>query len=458
MLKTLVISVSLLVILIFAACNSTTSSGDQAAKPVFEPTGGTYETEVNVTITSSTSEAIIRFTTDGNDPTDTSSIYSTPININEDTTLKARAYLDGYSDSETAVANYIIEESAAETVQTPTFNPPGGYYGMAQTVAIHCPTAGAEIRYTTDGSDPTASSAIYTEPLSLIENTTIKARGFKEDWNQSDIGISVYTIGSGQPEIGEMHFVQGGTFNPTDSYTVTLSSFFIAVYEVTQAEYEAVMGNNPSYFSPHPMRPVESVTWFDAIEYCNRLTLSEGYTPVYSYGIYGSDPDYWPSDWNTSSANQNEIMADWSADGYRLPTEMEYEFAARGGAIAQMQGTFETTYAGSNNIDDVAWYSGNSNIDDGQGGRTHDVGTKAANELTIFDMSGNVYNWVWDRQGLYPSGSHTNPTGAESSLMRISRGGSHYSNESNCTVSFRNYGNIMNTFANIGFRVSRSAF
>jgi hypothetical protein len=239
-------------------------------------------------------------------------------------------------------------------------------------------------------------------------------------------------------------FVAGGTFHNGTS-NVTLSSFYIGRYEVTQAGYEAVMGTNPSHFSGNPNRPVERVSWFNTIEYCNRRSIQEGLTPAYSYSTFGTNPDTWPSGWNTSNANHTNVSCNWSVTGYRLPTEMEWMFAAKGGN--QSQGY---TYSGSNNVDAVAWYSSNS------GSRTHDVGTKAPNELLTYDMSGNVWEWCWDIWGNYPSGDQTNPTGAASGSYRILRGGSWYNSAYNCTVTFRNYNNPTFTSNYYGFRILRS--
>jgi len=123
---------------------------------------------------------------------------------------------------------------------------------------------------------------------------------------------------------------------------------------------------------------------------------------------------------------------------------MEWMFAAKGGN--QSQGY---TYSGSNDINAVAWYSGNS------GGTTHTVGTKALNELGTFDMSGNVWEWCWDIYGSYPSGPQTDPHGATSGSYRVERGGSWYSNASYCTVSYRDIGNATGTSSNVGFRCVR---
>ena len=209
--------------------------------------------------------------------------------------------------------------------------------------------------------------------------------------------------------------VDGGTFmmgsnNGEDDeqpvHQVTVSSFYIGKHEVTQKEWRDVMGSNPSYFKGDYL-PVESITWYDAVEYCNKRSQQEGLTPCYS----GSG-DY--------------INCNWNANGYRLPTEAEWEFAARGGT--QSKGY---TYSGSNGIGSVAWYNDNS------GSTTHSVGTKSPNELGIYDMSGNVWEWCWDWYGNYASTSQNNPTGATSGSYRVLRGGSWLNSDYRCRVAYR---------------------
>ena len=234
--------------------------------------------------------------------------------------------------------------------------------------------------------------------------------------------------GSSPPMPENFILVEGGTFNNGTS-DVTISSFYIDKYELTQASYQAVMGTNPSSFGGNPNRPVERVSWFNAIEYCNRRSIQEGLTPCYSYLTYGTNPDNWPAGWNTKDKNHTNVSCNWSANGYRLPTEMEWMFAAKGGN--QSQGY---TYSGSNTIGDVAWYGSNS------GSTTHTVGTKAANELGIYDLSGNVWEWCWD---VY-SGSY-----------RVHRGGCWYSGDNICTVSYRLASYATGSYSGVGFRCVR---
>ena len=185
-----------------------------------------------------------------------------------------------------------------------------------------------------------------------------------------------------------------GTSDPYDdeypTHSVTLSDFAIGETEVTQELWKAVMGSNPSYFSGTNL-PVEHVSWNDCQTFITKLNQLTG-------------------------------------KNFRLPTEAEWEYAARGGNKSKGY-----KYAGSNNLNDVAWYSDNSSS------RTHPVKQKQANELGLYDMSGNVWEWCQDWFCNYSSGAQTNPTGAASGSYRVLRGGSWYYSARLCRVSFRNY-------------------
>ena len=224
------------------------------------------------------------------------------------------------------------------------------------------------------------------------------------------------------PAEPEMVFVQGGTFwmgctgeqgkdcdkDEKPQHSVTLSDFYIGKYEVTQAQWIATMGENTSKFKGDNF-PVERVSWKDVQEFLRRLNAATG-------------------------------------KQYRLPTEAEWEYASRGGN--KNQGYM---YSGSNNLTDVAWYRDNS------GSTTHPVGTKQANELGIYDMSGNVWEWCSDWYGSYTSTAKTNPTGPSSGSYRVSRGGSWVNFARDVRVSIRNYGTPDYRDYFIGFRLACSS-
>jgi uncharacterized repeat protein (TIGR02543 family) len=231
--------------------------------------------------------------------------------------------------------------------------------------------------------------------------------------------------------------VVGGSFSMGDDsdsdtdnpeHSVTLSTFCIGRYEVTQEQYETVMGSNPaSDYGVGDDYPVYYVTWYNAVAFCNALSELEGLEQVYT--IDGTD-----------------VTADFTRNGYRLPTEAEWEYAARGG-----QDSEGYTYSGSNTIEDVAWYSGNSES------TTHTVGTKTANELELYDLSGNVWEWCWDRydSDYYDGSPSADPTGPSSGAYHVVRGGGWSSRTTSCCSAARGDDNPSGSSYNLGFRVAR---
>jgi len=237
----------------------------------------------------------------------------------------------------------------------------------------------------------------------------------------------------------EMIQVEGGTFmmgsndgedDEKPVHQVTVSSFMIGKYEVTQKEWREVMGSNPSNFKSDDL-PVEQVSWYDAVEYCNKRSIKEGLNPCYS-------------------GSGTSISCNWNASGYRLPTEAEWEFAARGGTKSKGY-----TYSGSNYIGSVAWYYDNS------GSTTQTVGTRAANELGVYDMSGNVWEWCWDwyGDGYYAESRSPDPTGSGAGSYRVIRGGSWDYYDSDCRVANRCSNDpVFGYYFGIGLRVLRAIF
>jgi formylglycine-generating enzyme required for sulfatase activity len=246
--------------------------------------------------------------------------------------------------------------------------------------------------------------------------------------------------------------VPGGTFQmgavgvAEPVHTVTVSTFAMCIHEVTQAEYQTVVGSNPSYFSGYPSRPVEQVSWYDAIRYCNLRSIAEGLTPCYTIGG-STNPTTWGAVPTADDATWNAAFCNWTANGYRLPTEAEWEFAARGGNLSQGY-----TYSGSNTVGDVAWHLDNSDS------HTQDVMTKIANELGLFDMSGNVWEWNWDWFTTYISTPLNNPTGPSSGSSHTERGGGWYGLAYHCHVVNRDHDTPDYRNRGSGFRVVRSGF
>lgn len=280
----------------------------------------------------------------------------------------------------------------------------------------------------------------------------------------SDIPIS-----SG-PILPEMELVYGRTIAESeangvfiDGRTVTLGNFWMGIYEVTQAEYESVMKNqtveiaeeeyvlnsNPSKNTEQNLatnevqknRPVENISWYDAVYYCNALSNKTGKKCAYKIEIEEID--------RTGSITSAQVELDITANGYRLPTEAEWEFAARGGGLVAATNWYYN-YSGSNKIDSVCWDNFNSSR------KSHQVGLKSQNRLGLYDMSGNVAEWCHDFYHYISPTEETNPTGTLHGSFKVIRGGSFASPSEDCTVSKRAYTEPDSTFKDIGFRVVRT--
>jgi len=260
------------------------------------------------------------------------------------------------------------------------------------------------------------------------------------------------TFTMGIPASDRRRFTGKGTVWP--AHQVTLSDFYMGKYEVTQGQYYEVMGENPSQVVINPDNPardgwktlpVESVSWGETLVFCNKLSIREKLKPVYS--INGSVN---PDDWGIRPV-WDAVKIDLKANGYRLPTESEWEYAARGGAESK-----GFIYAGSNDVSEVAWCDG---IKDGlKVGGLHGVGKKQPNELGLYDMSGNVAEWCWDWEGNYPSDAQSNPVGPARGIdNRIIRGGSWALRHTYCMVLSRSSVSSRSTNSLYGFRVVHNA-
>ena len=350
--------------------------------------------------------------------------------------------------------------------------------------------AGTAVEGTTTTAD--ASSASLTIPVTttLTEGQYILHAVL--NYNGTQIGEADFMVTA----VEGMVAVKGATVSGAvgsddadskvfiDGRTVAIRDLVVCDHEVTQAEYQSVMGTNPSYFDNTPgtfdgvdgiklvtagetqeNRPVEMVSWYDALVYCNTLSIKEGLTPCYS--INGSMN---PADWgdvptSDNNATWDAVNCNFDANGYRLPTEAEWEYVARGGngGIPEIQ----TIYSGTNNSDEqplinYAWYNANSDS------KSHEVKKKNPNTLGIYDMTGNIWEWCWDKASWVNGNDgiggtavainiETPSEGATEGPGRVGRGGCWSFAANLCQVDHRHINHPGYTYQDVGFRVVRTA-
>jgi formylglycine-generating enzyme required for sulfatase activity len=296
--------------------------------------------------------------------------------------------------------------------------------GMAVTATYSDGSTAGVTGYSTRGFDSSAAAASQRVTVSYTEGGVTKTAAFF---------VTINPVPISPPE---MVSILGGTFmmGSPDSdwesfswekpqHSVTVSSFYMSRYEVTQGEYQAVMGRNPSSYSGDNL-PVESVSWYDAIDYCNALSQREGLTPAYT-------------------RSGDNVSWNRFANGYRLPTEAEWEYACRAGTT--------TPYYTGNSI---SLSQANYWNDSGSNG-PKPVGSYAPNPWGLYDMAGNVWEWCWDWYGEYSSGAQTNPEGPYAGADRVFRGGSWGGDGQDLRSANRFYYDPSYRLIILGFRLVR---
>lgn len=229
-------------------------------------------------------------------------------------------------------------------------------------------------------------------------------------------------------------FSMGSKFGKQDEkpphLAILTNHYFISQTPITQAQWELVMGENPSKFLS-PNNPVEKVSWSDCIEFCNKLSKREGLTPAYTL-------------------TRSDVHWNQDANGYRLPTEAEWEKAAKGHSDGQKIDLDAIRFSGAQKAEDVAWFDQES---------TQEVKKKQPNNYDLYDMNGNIWEWCWDlyNSQIYLEVNRANPTGPEKERHRVTRGGSWKSLAKLSRVSLRGKSDPINRVSTIGFRIVRNA-
>jgi formylglycine-generating enzyme required for sulfatase activity len=318
-----------------------------------------------------------------------------------------RLVLDVEESTKFRLSESVIKIEVGESTTVNILNGGGSYTLMGGTdffttstngdqLTVTGITAGTSTVYVTDAE--TGATAILVVIVTERQDKEFTVNGVT--FKMVTVDGDTFTMGATAE--------QGNDFNANERpvHQVTLSDYSIGQTEVTQELWVAVMGSNPSNFSGDMQRPVDKVSWNDCQEFISKLNQLTG-------------------------------------KSFRLPTEAEWEFAARGGRLS-----LGYKYAGSNTVDDVAWYKDNGES------ATHPVGTKAPNELGLYDMSGNVFEWCQDWYGNYSGDEQINPTGPASGTYRSCRGGGWNYSSSYCRVSYRSYHSMTSRYDRIGLRLA----
>ena len=350
--------------------------------------------------------------------------FAVTFSAGEHGTLKAKA--EGIAETETSPIT--IEQGKTVTFRA---TPDSGYRvkgWMRDGEAVNGTNAfysftvikGVEVKVSFE-----SNSTPPTPPASADKTYTVGGISFTMK------GIAAVTNGS----------VGDNSQSNNNVHKVSLTAYRIGETEVTQELWQAVMSNNPSYYDgtsgkapvsgeAQEKRPVENVNWYHAIAFCNKLSLKLGLTPCYTVEVSGSPIDFDTLAYSAIPTSNNtdwdNTVLDMSKNGFRLPTEAEWEWAAKGGTENKWAGTDDQTQLGT-----YAWYNENS------GNKTHEVKKKQPNGYGLYDMSGNVWEWCWDRYDTLPNPLPEDYSGAASGSNRVIRGGSWDGNAGNAARASR---------------------
>ena len=371
------------------------------------------------------------------------------------TTKAATEEAEGSRERSCTVCGYTATEAIEKLAHTHKF---ATNWTKDETHHWHAATCGhttevSEKAEHTFGNWTTTKEA--TEEAEGSKEHVCTVCNYKEVVDIAKIPENFVLIPAGTFQMGS----EAGCYDNVPVVQVTITKdFYMGKYEVTQAEYEKYCSygeDNPSSsYGDGDNYPAYYVSWYDALLYCNKRSIAEDLTPCYS--ISGNtDPGKWGTVPTSTDSTWNAVVCDWNANGYRLPTEAEWEYAARAG-----DNTVDSlTYSGTsdvNKLGEYAWYVDNSDA------TTHPVGTKKSNAFGLYDMTGNVGEWCWNwYTNRYDTGKEggSDPTGTSAGASRVCRGGSWYIYSEICAVSYRCSVSPYYRYSyDLGFRVVRSAF
>ena len=385
--------------------------------------------------------------TSANDVTVTDGTFTMPkSNVTVSATFKATAVTPQKSAGSISYATTSVEKKTADEAFTNALTKTGDgtvTYASSKTDVATVNASTGEVTIVGAGTATITATVADSDTYTYATKTasyTLTVKDFVKVLGATIKGDETWTPSSGV-------FVS--------KRSLTIPDLYVCDHEVTRGEFKALMGTDPSTAAAYDKdgneltgddvlnNPVNYVNWYAAIAYCNKLSVKEGLDCAYTVsGISDWENLAYSSIPTSSDDTWNATTCDFTANGYRLPTEAEWEWLARGGQ--------NYTYAGSDTVDDVAWYTSNTN-DTG----SRDVKTKAANGYELYDMSGNVWEWCWDWYGSISSS--TGASGASSGDTRVKRGGSWYSNAGGSKVAGRSFVSPNDRNKIYGFRLVRNA-